>query len=198
MVGAMIQLPVTADDDPRFLGLAQRIVNGAISALRVPELYLVHVDNWFDHKWLGWWSSWEEKQPKILYVPPFNPNRILAQHHYLWDSKNSAWALAGKGKDLHRRVPGRRARSRRKLDEIAPFAAFIWYSANTVANRAGSLMLYLSGTEGYAWYASFLNDLGWKVNDEFHVTRRELIAFEECGRSAELMQATCCEGDNQE
>jgi hypothetical protein len=181
----MIELTAFANDDPRFLDLARRIVNGAIALLGVPEVYLVHVDNWFDHKWLGWWSNWEHKQPTTLYVPPFNPNRVLAQQHYLWNSENSHWALAGQGKVLHHRLPGRPARSRQKLDQVARFAAFIWYSGNTLVNRAGSMMFYLSGTEAYAWYASFMNDGGWKVNDEFHVTRRELSSFEERGRRVE-------------
>lgn len=75
----VIELVSSEYDDVGFLQFAQRIVNGAITALRVHEVYLVHVDNWFDHKWLGWWSSWEYKELKELCVPPFNPNRVRSQ-----------------------------------------------------------------------------------------------------------------------
>ncbi len=49
----MIELIPGEGDDVEFLALVQRIVNGAVSALDVREVFLVHVDNWFDHKWLG-------------------------------------------------------------------------------------------------------------------------------------------------
>jgi hypothetical protein len=62
----MIELVQTEHDDPGFLALTQRIVNGAIAILRVHEVYLVQVDNWFDHKWLGWGSRWKNKDIKKL------------------------------------------------------------------------------------------------------------------------------------
>ena len=53
---AVIELVPIQHDDVAFLSLAQRIMNGAIAELGMREVFLVHVDNWFDHKWLGWWS----------------------------------------------------------------------------------------------------------------------------------------------
>jgi hypothetical protein len=49
----MIELVPAERDDAAFLSLAQRIVTGAIAGLQAHEVYLVHIDNWFDHKWLG-------------------------------------------------------------------------------------------------------------------------------------------------
>jgi len=184
----MIELVPAELDDVAFLSLVQRIVNGAISSLQVREVYLVHIDNWFDHKWLGWWSSWKHKELKVLYVPPFNPNRVRSQKHFLWDGNSSRWTLTGQGKNLHLRQPGRRSSRRQKLDQVSSSAAFIWYSGNTVTNKAGSVMLYLSGAEGYAWYASFTKREHWKVDDGFLITRRELVSFEECGRQMELVR----------
>src|SRR6266852_6141254 len=103
---SMIELVPAELDDVAFLSLVQRIVNGAISSLQVREVYLVHIDNWFDHKWLGWWSSWKHKELKVLYVPPFNPNRVRSQKHFLWDGNSSRWTLTGQGKNLHLRQPG--------------------------------------------------------------------------------------------
>jgi len=50
-------------------------------------------------------------------------------------------------------------------------------------------MLYLSGADAYAWYASFRKDEDWSIADEFRITRRELLSFEERGRQMELVQA---------
>ena len=51
-----------------------------------------------------------------------------------------------------------------------------------MTNTAASLMLYLSGAEGYAWYASFRKEEHWKLADERRITRRELVSFEDDGR----------------
>jgi hypothetical protein len=185
----MIELVSSEYDDVAFLKLAQRIANGAVATLGVPEVYLVHVDNWFDHKWLGWWSRWQHKELEELCVPPFNPNRVRSQKHFIWDTNSSRWMSAGQGKPLHFRQPGRCSSRAQLLDQLSKSGVFIWYSGNTVTNRAGSVMLYLSGAEGYAWYASFTKEEHWKVEDEFRITRRELVAFEERGRQMELLQA---------
>ena len=57
----MIELVPTEPDDAAFLVLIQRIVSGAVAVLKMHEVYVVHVDNWFDYKWLGWWSNREHE-----------------------------------------------------------------------------------------------------------------------------------------
>jgi hypothetical protein len=177
----MIELIPTEGDDVAFLALVQRIVNGAIAELQVRDVYLVHIDNWFDHKWLGFWSRWRRKKCEELRVPLFNPNRVLTEMHFIYEVDKSAWASVGLAKALHIRQPGRPWLAQ-PIDRFSKRAAFAWYSGNTARNTLGSMMLYLSGAEGYSWYASFKNDQGWKVEDEFRVTRRELLSFEERGR----------------
>ena len=46
-------------------------------------------------------------------------------------------------------------------------------------------MLYFTGAEANAWYASFKETEHWSVADECHVTRRELRSYEERGRQME-------------
>ena len=177
----MIELIPAEHDDIAFLSLAQRIVNGAIVELRMREVFLVHVDNWFDHKWLGWWSRNEEE----LRVPTFTPNRVCSEKHFILKAETSAWEEFGLQKPLHVRQPGRPWLAQ-PIDRFSESAAFIWYSGNTATNKAGSLMLYLSGAEGYSWYASFRKGDEWIVADECRVTRRELLVFEERGRQLEV------------
>jgi hypothetical protein len=182
---AMIELVPREDDDLAFLELAQRIMNGAVAALDVPEVYLVHIDNWFDYKWLGFWSRGEEKELTVLCVPPFNPNRVRSEQHFVWDAPGSRLISAVHDKPLHRRQPGRQKPFAMPLDRVSKSAAFIWYSGNTVTNTAGCLMLYLSGPGAYAWYASFTKDVHWKFDAERRIARRELVTFEERGREME-------------
>jgi hypothetical protein len=177
----VIELVPTEHDDVAFLALAQRITNGAIVALGMREVFLVHVDNWFDHKWLGWWSRKDE----VLRVPTFTPNRVCSEKHFHWNAESSAWEDVGLRRPLHIRQPGRSWLAQ-PIDRISTSAALIWYSGNTATNEAGSLMLYVSGAEGYSWYASFRKSAEWAVVDEYRITRRELSAFEERGRQSEL------------
>ena len=51
------------------------------------------------------------------------------------------------------------------------------------------MMVYLSGAGAYAWYASFRKTETWAVADEFRITRRELVSFEERGRQMEMVEA---------
>jgi len=111
----------------------------------------------------------------------FNPNRVRSEKHFIWDANRSQWTSAGQGKPLHVRQPGRWV-LHQPLERWSKSAAFIWYSGNTVTNKAGSLMLYLAGADCYAWYASFMKDEQWKVDGVKRITRRELGSFEECGR----------------
>lgn len=83
----MIELIPAEHDDAAFLSLAQRIMNGAVAALEIRDVFLVHVDNWFDHKWLRWWSRRGEE----LRVPTFTPNRVRSEKHFVWDVDKSAW-----------------------------------------------------------------------------------------------------------
>jgi hypothetical protein len=185
----MIELVPSEHDDLAFLQLAQRIVNGAVATLGMREVYLVQIDNWFDFKWLGFWSRWgKEKELTTLFVPPFNPNRVRSEKHLIWDADRSQFASATHKKPLHRRQPGRRATHAVPLDRFSNSAAFIWYSGNSVINRAGCLMLYLSGAEAYAWYASFRKEEQWKFHDENRIARRELVSFEESGRQLEILE----------
>lgn len=109
-------------DDPAFLSLAERIVNGAVAVLKIHEVYLLHVDNWFDHKWLRWWCRRGDHE---LRVPLFNPNRILGQKRFVWSVEQSAWESREPGKLLHIRQAGRPWLAP-FLDRFSKCAAFVW------------------------------------------------------------------------
>ena len=116
----MIELVPTEHDDVAFLSLAQRIMNGAIAELRMREVFLVHVDNWFDHKWLGWWTRKEEE----LRVPTFTPNRVLSEKHFVSKAETLAWEDIGLQRPLHIRQPGRPWLAQ-LIDRFSESAAFM-------------------------------------------------------------------------
>ncbi len=181
----MLELVAAEHDDAAFLTVAARAMNGAIEALQVREVFLVHIDNWFDFKWLGWKTSKGEKE---LRIPPFSPNRVQSEKHFIWDAEKSAWISIGLRKPLNY-WPAKGPWHGTPIDRLAKRAAFIWYSGNTTTNQVGSLMLYLSGVGGYGWYASFRNGEHWTVAHECGISRRELELFVERGRQLEVVRA---------
>jgi len=185
----MIEFIPAKHDDADFVLRIQRIVIGTIVDLQVTEVYVVSIDNWFDFKWLGWWS-WRKGALSRLVVPPFIPNRVLGQKHYTRHVGGADWAYAGSGNPLHICGVDRRTLAK-PIDQISKSAAFVWYSGNTATNTLGSLMVYRSGTEGYAWYASFKKENVWNFRGEARVSRRELLSFEERGRQLELACGSC-------
>jgi hypothetical protein len=83
----MIELIPAKHDDVAFLSLVQRIINGAIAEPQVREVFLVYIDNWFDHKWLGWCSRKGEEE---LRVPLFT-RALLAEN----DGERLQWIEKG-------------------------------------------------------------------------------------------------------
>jgi hypothetical protein len=180
----MIELTPTDRDDPAFLTLTQWIINGAVAAHEVREVFLVHIDTWFDHKWLGWWS----RKAGELRVPPFTPRRVLSEKRFVRSGDPPMWTSAGLEKPLHIRQLGR-ALLGRPLDRYSKDAAFVWYSGSTATNTLGCLMFYRSCAERYSWYASTARGMDWAVSETFRVSPGELRWFEERGRQLQAVQA---------
>lgn len=121
----MIDLDPRDGDDRRFLGILDRMVGQVSDDVR--ELWLVRVDNWFNHKWLRFsgigrvpFHSPSPSHPGValdalsqdkLTFPPFSPKRILQQA--CWASSESDERLYM----IHRRVLRHRATNlhRRRL-----------------------------------------------------------------------------------
>jgi hypothetical protein len=181
----VLEVVVAEHDDIAFVRLAQRYINGAITALEVREVYLVHIDNWFDFKWLGWRTK---KREEHLRIPPFSPGRVQSEKHFVWDVQASNWISTAVRNPLYY-WPSQGRWLPTPINRLAEQAAFIWYSGNTTTNKVASLMFYLSGLGCYAWYASFKKADHWAVAKEARITRRELESFAERGRQLEVVQA---------
>lgn len=175
----MLMLPSTDDDDPGYCELATHIVNGALTSFRASDVFLVQIDNWFDVKWLGWRSRRNEAQFR---VPMFTPNRVLHESHFLWREDCATWDSIEMRKSLHTFRPGRTSLAE-SLDHYARSAAFVWYSGRSLPDLRGSLMFYLAGADGYAWYASFHKAESWTVTNVCQISRRELESFAALGRT---------------
>ncbi|HEV8000954.1 MAG TPA: hypothetical protein VGP63_13805 [Planctomycetaceae bacterium] len=174
----MLRLAPTESDDIDFLSHIERIINGAIAVLAIHDVFVVHVDSWFDHKWLGWRSG------STLRVPTFTPNRIRSERRFLRDDAHDAWTPVGIKKPLHILQPGR-THLAQPLDRFSDEAGFIWYSGSTATNTMGSLMFYRSGADERAWHASLQKKIEWAITEQCRISRDELLGFEGHGRRLE-------------
>ena len=93
-----IQVTAGETDDPGFVEVLNSLVRGLISQHGPEELWIIQIDNWFDHKWLGFSGMGaiasnipidrydtvkaESYQEKVTF-PPFTPNRVLGQFSYV-------------------------------------------------------------------------------------------------------------------
>ncbi len=48
----MISLTPIRDIDDQFLAIAESVLNNTVKLNTPPDVYVVLIDNWFDHKWL--------------------------------------------------------------------------------------------------------------------------------------------------
>lgn len=177
----MIPLESDPDDDPGFTELIARLIEGAVTVHRPEDFRVFKIDNWFDHKWLGFSGKvigavgvWQEG----LTIPPFVANRIVHRWHYRVDDDGGP-RLLGPGADIHHR--GWSARNlQRRVGLIAPASALFWYSGNSLATGRGSLMGYVP-VEGdlWAWFLAFARDGSWKVARRKNIHPYEIRAFEE-------------------
>jgi hypothetical protein len=49
----MIALTPSPDDDHDFIESVSRLIAGSVAVHRPEEVWVHKIDNWFDHKWLG-------------------------------------------------------------------------------------------------------------------------------------------------
>jgi hypothetical protein len=180
-------------DDASFVEVLNSLLQGLISQHKPEALWIIQIDNWFDHKWLKFSGMGGVASPFLLgglvtpfdsvkvefyqgklTFPPFTPNRVLGQ-----------WSYSRIGDD-YREVPfpamphsSKRQRSpmnlQRRIQGLSRSACFVWYSANTIANGRGSVMVYDLRADGLeCWFAAFNRLQGWKVQQTKGVSRDDV------------------------
>jgi hypothetical protein len=186
----LMKIEVGETDDPYFIALLDSLVSGLVRRKAPEGLWIIQIDNWFDHKWLRFSGIGtvdfqfprfmnrydaaldEFHQDKVTF-PPFSPNRVVAQ-----------WSFARVGDDyveVPSQVPHRsekhpsEANLQRRVQGFSRSASFVWYSAKTVANGRGSVMVYNARADGVeCWFAAFSRQETWKLYATKGVRREEV------------------------
>ena len=169
----MITLDPIENIDHSFVAVIEQILNNTLQLHQPSDVYVVLIDNWFDHKWLEFHShrndsdafGWRIK----LMLPPFEPSRVLSQSFFQAQSSAPLLYEALSSNPLHI------LSSNRSLAQICSSGAFVWYSYVDHRSDQGSLMVYLNHDgKGSAWYASFKKNPDWQINKVKGVSKRDL------------------------
>jgi hypothetical protein len=102
-----ISIPSGLTDDNDFTQVLNALLNGLLAEQAPDQLWVIQIDNWFDHKWLrysgsgtvsaskvfpaDWTSSFLDRFTSVkeqfwrdkLTFPPFAPDRVVSQWSFL-------------------------------------------------------------------------------------------------------------------
>ena len=180
-----ISIPSGLTDDNDFVDLLNALLNALLVQQTPEQLWVIQIDNWFDHKWLrysgsgsvtskfpaDWTSSFMDRFASVkeqfwrdkLTFPPFVPERVVSQWSFLHSKGGYIEVPLPK---LPHKETRRRSHSNlnRRVEDFVPSASFVWYSGNTLKNGRGSLIVYSIGPDKpVCWFAAFGRKSGWML-----------------------------------
>lgn len=186
-----IQIAAGETDDPQFVTLLNSLVRGLIEEAKPQEVWIIQIDNWFDHKWLrfsgigtvdfrfpGFMNRYDAAldefyQDKVTF-PPFTPNRILGQWSFVRVDDRYSEAPLHVLPHPSQKQPSEKNLNRR-VESFSRSVCFVWYSANTLANGRASVMVYsVAGDQVEAWFAAFNREQDWKLQATKDVSREDV------------------------
>jgi hypothetical protein len=146
-------------DDRTFIAMVNSVAHGIVNRSGAPnELWIIHIDNWFDHKWLGFSGTGRVDFAAVgdkiftarvvfsgakrrLNFPPFSPNRVLEQKLFVRTGNDYSETPVHVRPHAAEKRPSE-TNLQVTLQEFSRSASFLWYSGNTLANGKGSVMVY--------------------------------------------------------
>lgn len=191
-----VSIPSGLTDDNDFTDLLNTLLNGMLVQQAPEQLWVIQIENWFDHKWLrysgsgsvaaklpaSWNSSFMDRFASVkeqfwqdrLTFPPFAPNRVVGQWSFLDSGKGYIEVVLPK---LPHSESRRRSHSNlhRRTEDFAKSASFVWYSGNTLKNGRGSVMAYNIGpAEPVCWFAAFERTSCWELKTTKGVDKEQV------------------------
>jgi hypothetical protein len=145
-------IPNVSADDPQFIELVSRAVTGELEAKTVHGLFVIRIDNWFDHKWLNfsgigrvafgqYMGTWFDRDTALdefhqqgakSTFPPFTPNRVITQDFYRKDAIGALYVLDEDGPWVRSPVRERSsANLHKRILTHNNSCLFVWFSQLT-------------------------------------------------------------------
>jgi hypothetical protein len=190
-----MEIKTNPNDDPQFVELVMHIISGLVNGSFPEQIFVMKIDNWFDHKWLNFSGIgsvgffWglnapdtaldEFRQDKVTF-PPFTPNRVVGEYYFLRD-ENMEYSPSLSAPYIHQRKLAPSSKNlHKRVTDFAESAIFVWLSSNTKSNRRGSIMVYeVKDSSAHTWYAGLSKDEGWRVLQTKGITREQVQSLME-------------------
>lgn len=184
----MIEIVSDESDASEFIAWVRAIALGALKASHCERVHMVKIDNWFGGKWLNFSGKslgvrglWKGE----LTLPPFVPNRVVCERHFVADPQSREYEVVDSAPLLHRRQWSAE-NFQRFVAKIAPATAIFWYSGNSERNGRGSLMAYLPTPDEHdAWYAELVRSGKWRLGRLIETTPALLASFEKAAAAGD-------------
>jgi hypothetical protein len=174
-----IELLTNSNDDPQFVELVTHIISGLICDSSPGEVFVMKIDNWFDHKWLTFSGIGsvrfddfrldidtaldEFRQEKVTF-PPFTPNRVIGEYYFLRDGNGDYSPSLSRPYIHERKLAHSSENLHKRVADFADSAIFVWVSSNSKSNRRGSIMVYdVKGSDVQTWYVGLSKEDNWRV-----------------------------------
>ena len=172
-------IPSGISDDNEFIEVFNSMLRSLVASTPPEWLWVIQIDNWFDHKWLKFSgigvvdfpfllrgrldSALAEFYQDRVTFPPFAPNRVLGQWSFQRSGEDFVEVAMGiLPHDADRRPSG--ANLQRRVEDFSGSAVFVWFSGNTLKNGRGSIMVYdLRAEQPAHWFAAFARDREWSL-----------------------------------
>ena len=164
------------DDNCDFLNNLEKIIYDGVLKWKPQDIFMTRVDNWFDGKWLKFSGTimHELAISKLVEVTisPFHPNRIESCDKYVF--QNEDYLRTNINEPLHI-LQISKDNLKRKITNLSKSGLFVWFSSKSKINNNGSLMIYsVCDNECFAFYASLILELNWKVNKSVGLTKKAI------------------------
>jgi hypothetical protein len=157
----MITIRRAHDDDPGFVSHVRSILVGCLYEYNPAEVYVVRIRDWFDYKWCYFsgkvLGAIGVSDFRDLTLPPFVPNRVLSQDHYVRCAPDSNVYEPSDASPVHIHQ-GSEANHGRFIRRTMKNGAMMWYSSGSMATGRGSIMVYsvFSSDLKFGWHITLM------------------------------------------
>src|ERR1035438_4198422 len=163
----MITIHKSQEDDPSFVDEVQGIVAGCLDQYKPAEVYVIRIRDWFDYKWCYFsgktLGALGVSKFCDLTLPPFVPNRVLAQDHCVRLLVDSDVHELSDAPPLHIQQTSE-ANFKRFIRRATNDGTIFWFSSRSTSTGRGSIMVYnVTPNIKFGWHVTFLKKAKWQI-----------------------------------